>query len=331
MTGGSRLALRVLLGLGILVLVLLTVDPVAALGLLARADPLLLLVGVTGLTAVHLVPATAWWAMLPMLAGIRVPWSRAASTFYAAQAIGGVTPANIGGDVHRAVAVRGAGLSWAASVAPLIVQRATSYAALGLLSLLAVAVLVSSSALAVPLVAVGVGTVVLVAIGSWLVLAPPSRLAGAGRWLLARLGAPETRGAPATPAAEPRRAARLGRATALGLASGLAFHTLSIGLTLLLILALDPVIPLPVALAAITVARLSLAVPITPSGLGVQEGVLALLFGSVGLAPETAIAGLLLGRLALVLTTGIGVLLLAGSGRVPLAPERPVRHGPVVR
>ena len=115
------------------------------------------------------------------------------------------------------------------------------------------------------------------------------------------------------------------------LASGLAFHTLSIGLTLLLILALDPVIPLPVALAAITVARLSLAVPITPSGLGVQEGVLALLFGSVGLAPETAIAGLLLGRLALVLTTGIGVLLLAGSGRVPLAPERPVRHGPVVR
>ena len=118
---------------------------------------LLLLVGVTGLTAVHLVPATAWWAMLPMLAGIRVPWSRAASTFYAAQAIGGVTPANIGGDVHRAVAVRGAGLSWATSVAPLIVQRATSYAALGLLSLLAVAVLVSSSALAVPLVAVGVG------------------------------------------------------------------------------------------------------------------------------------------------------------------------------
>ena len=80
--------------------------------------------------------------------------------------------------MHRAVAVRGAGLSWAASVAPLIVQRATSYAALGLLSLLAVAVLVSSSALAVPFVAVGVGTVVIVAIGSWLALAPPIEARG---------------------------------------------------------------------------------------------------------------------------------------------------------
>ncbi len=78
-------------------------------------------------------------------------------------------------------------------------------------------------------------------------------------------------------------------------------------------------------------ARLSLAVPITPSGLGVQEGVLAALFASIGLAPETAVAGLLLGRLALVLTTGIGVLLLARSAGVPLTIEGPVRHGPVVR
>ncbi len=325
MTAGWRLTLRVLLGMVVLVLVLLTVDPMAALALLARADPLLLIIGVGGLTAVHLVAATAWWSLLSMMAGVRTPWSWAVATFYAAQAIGGVTPANVGGDVHRAVAVRGAGLSWTASVAPLIVQRATSYAALGLLSLVAVGVLVSSSTLAVPLVAVGVGTAGVVGLGSWLVLAPPSRLAGAGRWLLRRLGAPEARGA------EPRRPARLGQAAALGLASGLAFHALSIGVTLLLILALDPAIPVATALAAITVARLSLAVPITPSGLGIQEGVLALLFGSIGLAPETAIAGLLLGRLALVLTTGIGVLLLAGSGRAPLTPDRPVRPGPVVR
>ncbi len=56
--------------------------------------------------------------------------------------------------------------------------------------------------------------------------------------------------------------------------------------------------------------RLSLAVPITPSGLGVQEGAAAVLFGSIGLAPGVALAALLLARLSLVLTTLIGVALL---------------------
>lgn len=304
-----------------LILVLVTVDPVAAASLLARANLLLVLLGVAGLTAVHLVAASAWRSMLSVMAGIRVPWARAIATFYAAQAIGGVTPANVGGDVHRAVALRSAGLSWTASVAPLIVQRATSYVALGVLSVVAVAVLASSSELALPLVAIGVLTAALVGLGAWLVLAPPPPLAGAGAWLLRRFGG--------APGVELRRTVGLRRAIALGLGSGVAFHALSVGLTFLLILALDPVIPPVPVLAAITIARLSLAVPITPSGLGVQEGVLAVLFGSIGLSPGTAVAGLLLGRLALVLTTGIGVWLLARSDRGPIVVEGGVGQQPV--
>jgi uncharacterized membrane protein YbhN (UPF0104 family) len=63
--------------------------------------------------------------------------------------------------------------------------------------------------------------------------------------------------------------------------------------------------------AALALARLSLAVPIAPSGIGVQEGALAALFILLGASPETAVAASLLGRLSLLTTTGIGLALIA--------------------
>lgn len=76
---------------------------------------------------------------------------------------------------------------------------------------------------------------------------------------------------------------------------------------------MDPAATGPAVLAAITIARLSLAVPILPSGLGANEAILALLFAGLSLSPQTALAALLLGRVALVLTTALGtVLLLVG-------------------
>ncbi|MCV0402614.1 MAG: flippase-like domain-containing protein [Chloroflexi bacterium] len=314
-------ALRVALGIGVLGLVLLTIDLVATAGMLARADVALALAGVAGLTTVHLVPAAAWRLMLAIMAGYRLPWWRGVAAFYAAQAIGGVTPANVGGDVHRAVALRASGLGWSAAVAPVIVQRATSYAALAVLACLAVLVLAPITDLAGPLVTIGVSAAALVAFASWLALAPPSRLAGAGAWVVRRLGADEVQLEPA---------GGLRPAVTLGIASGLIFHAASIGFTLLLVLALDPAVPAVPALAAIAVARLSLAVPITPSGIGVQEGVLAVLFGSIGLAPQTAVAGLLLGRLALVLTTAIGAMIIVRGHRRVEADARPKAH-PAVR
>lgn len=302
--------IRVLLGLVVLGLVLLTVDPTAAWRLLVRADPWLVGFGVVGLTVVHVVAASAWWSMLRIAAGVELPWRRAVATFYAAQAIGGVTPANVGGDLHRAVTLRGAGLGWGAAVAPLIVQRATSYLALALLAVAAIVVLAPMSDLPLPMVAIGGGTAVLISLAAWLVLSPPAVATGLRSWFVRRVD-----GAGGSDA---RLADGLGRSAVVGLASGLVFHALSIGLTFTLILALDPDIPALPALAALTVGRLSLAVPITPSGLGVQEGALAVLFGTIGLSPETAVAGLLLGRLALVSTTVVGAVLLARAGRMPL-------------
>jgi len=101
-----------------------------------------------------------------------------------------------------------------------------------------------------------------------------------------------------------------------GFGLGLVFHGVSLALGLLLVAAVDPATagrPVEV-LAALAVARLSLAVPISPNGLGIQEGALGLLFVQLGLEPEVALAALLLNRVALVGAVLLGaVSLLTGS------------------
>ena len=96
---------------------------------------------------------------------------------------------------------------------------------------------------------------------------------------------------------------------------GLAFHLVAIGCGYLLVLAVDPAaaVVAPAVIGALAIARVSLLVPLTPSGLGVGEAALAILFAGIGLAPETAIAAALLARLGLVVTTLVGSIALAAS------------------
>lgn len=66
--------------------------------------------------------------------------------------------------------------------------------------------------------------------------------------------------------------------------------------------------------------------PFSPSGLGVQEGVLALLFSGIGLSAEVALAASLLSRLALMVTTLAGGILLTRGRPVRVSPvSKPVR------
>ena len=66
--------------------------------------------------------------------GLRLSWGAALRVHYAAQALGSVTPGNLGSDIHRATVVRQAGHGWSAAIEPIVVQRATSYLALSLLA-----------------------------------------------------------------------------------------------------------------------------------------------------------------------------------------------------
>ncbi len=106
---------------------------------------------------------------------------------------------------------------------------------------------------------------------------------------------------------------RLRSAMRDGLGLGLVFHGASLLLALLLVHAVDPgATEQPgTVLAALAVARLTLAVPISPNGIGIQEGALTILFVQLGLPAETALAAALLNRLAFLVTGAVGVVCLA--------------------
>ena len=112
-----------------------------------------------------------------------------------------------------------------------------------------------------------------------------------------------------------------------GFGLGLLFHGSSLLLGLVLVRAVDPVASAQpwLVLGALAVARLSLAVPLSPNGIGIQEGLLAILFVQLGLPADVAIAAALLNRLGFVATAAVGLLcLIAPASARPVA----VRPGP---
>jgi uncharacterized membrane protein YbhN (UPF0104 family) len=305
MTRGLRRFGRPALGIALLVVVLVSFDPAEVLRRLAGANIWLMLPAVIGLTAMHALAAAGWRAILAMVGGEKLPWRRALSLYYAAQAIGGITPANLGSDIHRVASLRGTGQGWQAAVAAVVIQRATSYLALAALSLAGLVLLAARAEAATGIVVAGLVFACCVALAAWILLYPPAPLRAVHARLFTRFGGRDDESG--------RRVARLGSATLLGIAQGLAFHAGSIGLTWLLVLAVDPDAPGALALGALAVARLGLAAPFSPSGLGVQEGVLGLLFVGLGMPPHTALAAMLLARISLLLTTGLGAALLLRS------------------
>ncbi len=105
----------------------------------------------------------------------------------------------------------------------------------------------------------------------------------------------------------------------IGLVTGLIFHAGSVALTWLLVFAIDPQTPVWPVLGAIAIARLSLAVPLTPNGLGVQEGTLAALLTAMQVSAQPALAAMLLARLSTVLLAAIGVALMVRGHRARAA------------
>ncbi len=287
----------------LLLLVLTTTDVGAIAAAIGGADLWLVAPALAGLIAVHVVPALAWRFMVEQLASGALPRWVAIRAYYAAQALGGITPANIGGDVYRAGILRGAGFGWRAVAMPIVVQRATSYVALAVIGLIAMGV-VTASGVALPFVVAGTASAIAIGLAAAALLAPPPAL----RRLIARFGPsrPVTDGTALTPA---------GGRTALliGLTSGLLFHAVAIVLTWLVLVGTDGALATPAILATVAVARLSLAVPLSPSAIGVQEGVLAALVGAAGGPVAAAVAGMLLARIGLIGTTVIGIGLMAAG------------------
>lgn len=307
-----RIVLRWAIGVALLVAVVVLFDPasigdrIAAVNL-ARAVPAIL-----GLVAVHLVAALTWRRLTETLAGVRLDRRATIRLYYAAQAFGTVTPANLGADVYRIVATD-PGSGRARLVRPIVVQRLTS--------VVAVAMVGAAGALVLPIeglapFAAGVVALSLAVATATVFLATGSGpRSGFGARLARRFGLGRDDGA--TGASRPRSLV----AVRDGVGLGLVFHVTSLMLGLVLVAAVDPIAagrPIEI-FGALAVARLSVALPLSPNGLGIQEGALSLLFVSLGLPPESALAAALLNRLALLLTAAIGSLALLGIPKTPSA------------
>jgi uncharacterized membrane protein YbhN (UPF0104 family) len=282
----SRLG-RILVLLAIAAYLLYSVDLAGALERAGRANPLIVVVAVIVLTGLHGVAALNWRAIVSRLGGSPMTPGAAMRSYYASQAIGGITPANLGGDAYRVVAARSDGAYWGDAALSVLVQRATSFAALAVLGVVALAALPDVIDIAAPLIGAAVALVVVLAVPVVVLVRRHDRFA------------------------DPARRQSFTSATLVGLAGGLAFHAIAIVASYVLVIAVDPGASGLGILAAVTLARLSLAVPIAPSGIGVQEGALAALFILLGASPESAVAASLLGRLALITTTAIGLTLIA--------------------
>jgi uncharacterized membrane protein YbhN (UPF0104 family) len=278
---------RILALVAIAAYLLHSVDLAGVLERAGRANPLIVVTAVAVLTGAHVVAALNWRAIVARLGGTPMTAGAALRAYYASQAVGGITPANLGGDAYRVVAARSDGAHWGDAALSVLVQRATSFAALAVLGVVALAALPDVLDVATPLIGAAVALVLVLGVPVVVLVRRHDRFA------------------------DPARRHSFAAATSVGLAGGLAFHIIAIAASYALVIAVDPGASGLGILAAVTLARLSLAVPIAPSGIGVQEGALAALFILLGASPESAVAASLLGRLALLTTTAIGLTLIA--------------------
>jgi len=284
------------LGCAIVGFLLLRFDFSAVAAALQHVDFRMAVPAILGLVVLHLVAAVAWRDLSIRLAEVTIPWWPTITHYYAAQAVGSITPANLGSDAYRLAAIRKPAGGWGTLLLPIVVQRVTSSAALTVVAVAGLVLLPSAFSTRL-IVLAGVG-LMLVSAAVVLFIRRPRLLAGPLRFLPQRLR-PDLGGA-----ARPARAWIAALTSGLSLA--LAFHIGSIAMVYVLVVALGGSGDAGPVLASIAIARLSILIPLSPSGLGFQEAALTVLFLQIGLTAELALATALLNRLALLGTMALG-------------------------
>ena len=307
---------RWVLGCAIVGFLLLRFDFGAVASALQHVDLLIAAPAILGLVALHLVAAIAWRELSIRLADVRLPWWPTITHYYAAQAVGSITPANLGSDAYRLAAVRKPAGGWATLLLPIVVQRVTSSVALIVVALAGLILLPSSFSTRL-IVLAGLG-LVLVSAAVVLFVRRPRLLAGPLRLLPQRLR-PDLPGA-----ALPARAWMAALTSGVSLA--LAFHIGSIAMVYVLVVALGGSGDAGPVLASIALARLTILIPLSPSGLGFQEAALTVLFLQIGLSAELALATALLNRLALLGTMALGAAVIVSGRTGTLGHRRTEAH-----
>lgn len=304
------------LGLGILAFLLVSFDVRQTASALRQTAWLLAFPAILGLTAMQVLVASVWKFLSARLSQLRFGWAFAIKAQYASLVAGSITPSSIGADMFRIYAL-GSACPWQQALAPIIMQRVTSYTALLGLGIMA-SLLVPLPKGMGPAIGLAAGALIAVIAVLWIASRGARQSESwIGRMLRRIRVAPESFGA---------RGPVFWQATGEGLALALLFHAASIACTYLLVLAVGghpAVLPM---LAVLALARLAVLIPIAINGIGFQEGAMALLFPVVGLPSEMGLAVSVLNRLSLLLTVLLGGVFLAmGNARLqnPLQAQAP--------
>jgi uncharacterized membrane protein YbhN (UPF0104 family) len=306
--------LRWAFGLVMIVALLVYLDADSIVEQLRDVDWALAAPAIAALVALQALPALTWRYLAGAISGMEMRVSFTLRSYYAAQGIGGFTPANVGADAYRAHALDAGSEGWGRVLLPIVVQRLTSYISLALLGVVAALFVPVDPLVRVLLVLVPLGTLALVAVVWHL-----GRRGSVPFLRLSVLAEEQGRGRPFW--------------TAVGVATGLgmAFHVVGVALTYVLLRSVTGEADAGPAIAALTVARVTTVLPLTPNGLGFAEAAYAVLLPTVGTSAEAAVAVAALTRLAMFVTMGLGFLILAAGGtqRRPARAEPAVPIGPV--
>jgi len=287
---GSNKAVMMALSFTMLAGMAFVYNPREVVSRVHDVDWALAALAVGGLASVHVLQVELWRVMSLALNGIRLPRRLAVTAYFAGQAFGGTTPGNLGGDFYRTISVKTPGVSWREALGPILGQRIISYGTVFCLAALAGGLsLASERGLTVPAFLGGALSVGLFWVGR--------------RRLVQRLEQAVARFIPTYR----HVLARAMSASRTAISLGIAFHLASVVLMYALLVSIGETPPLLPTVGLLLVARAVSLLPITPYGLGLQEGSLVLLLPALGVGPESALAVSLLARLGVILVVCIGL------------------------
>jgi uncharacterized membrane protein YbhN (UPF0104 family) len=266
-------------GLALVAVTLALLDPGEVGAHLGGVDWALAAPAIVALVLVHGFAALTWQYLVAAVTGWRLPVGAALRAYYAGQALGGMTPGNVGADVYRARLLAREGQGLRAAMSPVLMQRLGGYGAL--------AAMAAAASLVVPL-----DVAPRVVFGG---LALAAGLASGGWWAVSR-----------------RRAGGSGGFLAAVLLGG-AFHGAAIMFTFALLRSVTGAGDASTLVAGLTVARAAMLLPVTPNGLGLQEIAMASALPAAGVPAEAALATAALSRLSNLVVMALGGLLLVAN------------------
>ncbi|MEI7771197.1 MAG: lysylphosphatidylglycerol synthase transmembrane domain-containing protein [Chloroflexales bacterium] len=274
-----------------------------ALWLTLRATQPIYLIGCVAIYFVGVWLSCLKWKSLLQAQGVSVGLRQLMRWYLIGGFAGTFLPSDVGGDLGRGYLAARAFDDKAAVWSSIVAERITGLA--GMIALASLALLLAPQLL------------------GWPVWMPLLLLGGGAAGLAAGLAALRSpRLLAALPAPLRRAAARLRvilerygghpQAIAYCLVISISYHALTACSLWLILLALDPQAPPQAALVSPLVGLIGL-LPLTPGGLGVREGALAVLLERSGVAAGPAVAAALVSRALLTLTALSGLPALIGE------------------